>query len=159
MLYTEVLEPGTLGILRNVLANETFESFSLVGGTALALQFGHRLSIDLDFFTTNSFDNELVKAELADIGTWTTDSENRIGLRGQLSGIKMDFVTYKYPLVEPAVVLDGIRMLSQADISAMTNRGQKKIFTIYTFYYALIALPNFAIGTKENFKPIICLCC
>ena len=128
MLYTEVLEPGTLGILRNVLANETFESFNLVGGTALALQFGHRLSIDLDFFTTNSFDNELIKAELADIGAWMTDSENRIGLRGQLSGIKMDFVTYKYPLLEPAVVLEGIRMLSQADISAMTNRVAKKDF-------------------------------
>ncbi len=42
MLHIEVLEPGTLGILKNVLDCETFNSFNLVGGTALALQFGHR---------------------------------------------------------------------------------------------------------------------
>lgn len=140
MLYTEVLEPGTLGILRAVLANETFESFSLVGGTALALQFGHRLSIDLDFFTTDLFDKELAKAELTDIGTWTTDSENKIGLRGQLDGVKMDFVTYRYPLLEPVVIIDDVRMLSQADISAMklsavTNRGAKKDF--YDIFFLL----------------------
>ena len=140
MLRTEVLEPGTLGVLRAVLANETFDSFNLVGGTALALQIGHRLSIDLDFFTTDFFDKELVKSELSDIGDWHTDSENKIGLRGALNGIKIDFVTYRYPLLEPVVIIDGIRMLSQADISAMklsaiTNRGAKKDF--YDIYFLL----------------------
>lgn len=140
MLHTEVLESSTLGILRSILANETFESFNLVGGTALALQFGHRLSIDLDFFTTEPFDKELVKAELNDIGEWTTDSENKIGLRGQLNGVKMDFITYRYPLISPIVVVDEVRMLSQADISAMklsaiTNRGAKKDF--YDIYFLL----------------------
>ncbi|GAB2548417.1 nucleotidyl transferase AbiEii/AbiGii toxin family protein [Spirosoma aerophilum] len=140
MLHTEVLEPGTLGILRSILANESFESFNLVGGTALALQFGHRLSIDLDFFTTEPFDKELVKAELNDIGEWTTDSENKIGLRGQLNGVKMDFITYRYPLISPIVVIDDVRMLSQSDISAMklsavTNRGAKKDF--FDIYFLL----------------------
>ncbi len=140
MLRTEVLEPGTLGILRAVLANETFESFNLVGRTALALQFGHRLSIDLDFFTTDLFDKELIKSELSDIGNWHIDSENKIGLRGALNGIKIDFVTYRYPLLEPIRIIDGIRMLSQADISAMklsavSNRGAKKDF--YDMYFLL----------------------
>lgn len=140
MLHTEVLESGTLDILRSVLSNETFESFNLVGGTALALQFGHRLSIDLDFFSTNTFDKELAKAELAEIGSWSTDSENKIGLRGQLNGVKMDFITYRYPLLEPTIVVDGVRMLSEADISAMklsaiTNRGAKKDF--YDIFFLL----------------------
>lgn len=140
MLHTEVLEPGTLGILKAVLNCATFNSFNLVGGTALALQFGHRLSVDLDFFTNEPFDKELAKAELADIGNWQTSSENKIGLRGQLNGIKMDFVTYRYPLMEVAVVIDGIRMLAQSDISAMklsavTNRGAKKDF--YDIFFLL----------------------
>ena len=140
MLHIEVLESGTLGILRAVLANEAFQSFNLVGGTALALQFGHRLSIDLDFFTTDPFDKELAKAELAAIGNWATDSENKIGLRGQLNSVKMDFVTYRYPLLAPTVLIDNIRMLSQADISAMklsavTNRGAKKDF--YDIFFLL----------------------
>jgi len=75
MLHTEVLEPGTLDILRAVLSTDTFDSFYLVGGTALTLQFGHRLSEDLDFFAPESFDKELVKAELMDIGNRHTDGD------------------------------------------------------------------------------------
>ena len=82
----------------------------------------------------------MIKSELADLGNWNTDSENKIGLRGQLDGIKMDFITYRYPLLEPIRIIDGIRMLSQADISAMklsavTNRGAKKDF--YDIYFLL----------------------
>ncbi|MBD2752167.1 nucleotidyl transferase AbiEii/AbiGii toxin family protein [Spirosoma validum] len=122
------------------MAIESFESFNLVGGTALALQFGHRLSIYLDFFTIDPFDKELAKAELSDIGLWQTDSENKIGLRGQLNGVKIDFVTYRYPLLEPIAVIDGVRMLSRADISAMklsaiTNRGAQKDF--YDIFFLL----------------------
>jgi len=138
MLHTEVLEPGTLDILRAVLSTDTFDSFYLVGGTALALQFGHRLSEDLDFFAPESFDKELVKAELMDIGNRHTDSENKIGLRRKLNGVKMDFVTYRYPLLQPFTVIDEVRILAQADISAMklsaiTNRGVKKDF--YDVYF------------------------
>ena len=135
MLHTEVLEPGTLGILKAVLNCDTFNSFNLVGGTALALQFGHRLSIDLDFFTNEPFDKELAKAELADIGNWQTNSENKIGLRGQLNGVKMDFITYRYPLMEAAVIIDSVRTLAQSDISAIMNRGAKKDF--YDIFFLL----------------------
>lgn len=140
MLYAEVLESSTLGILKAVLANGTFSNFNLVGGTALALQFGHRLSIYLDFFTTDVFDKELIKAEVTEIGSWITDSENKIGLRGRLNSIKIDFVTYRYPLLAPPIVLEGVRMASLADISAMklaaiTNRGAKKDF--YDIFFLL----------------------
>lgn len=140
MLHPKVLKPGTLDILRAILSIEAFDSFNLVGGTALALQFGHRLSIDLDFFTTEHFDKELAKIELDGIGHWVTDGENKISLRGQLNGVKIDFVTYRYPLLEAISVIEGVRMLSQADISAMklaavTNRGAKKDF--YDIFFLL----------------------
>ena len=163
MLHTEVLEPGTLGILKSILDCETFTSFNLVGGTALALQFGHRLFVDLIFFTSEPFDKELAKAELVEIGNWTTNSENKIGLQEELNGIKMDFVTYPYRLLESTVVLDGVRMLSQADISAMklsavTNRGQKKTSMIFFFYFVSIVLLNFVAGISRNLRQTICLC-
>ena len=50
MLRTEVVEPGTLDILRQCMHLECLKPFVLVGGTALALQYGHRISEDLDFF-------------------------------------------------------------------------------------------------------------
>ena len=140
MLHTAVIEPGTLGILKYISSQEIFESFCLVGGTALALQMGHRLSIDLDFFSPESFDKELFKTELSEYGDWITFSENKIGLRGQLNDVKVDFVTYRYPLLEPATSEEGIRMFSINDIAAMklsaiTNRGAKKDF--YDIYFLM----------------------
>ncbi len=140
MLHTATLEPGTLGLLTRIMAQEAMQPFYLVGGTALALQMGHRLSIDLDFFCESAFDKELVKAEMNAIGHWETDSENRIGLRGQLNGVKIDFVTYNYPQISPAWVELGVRMFSQPDIAAMklsavTNRGAKKDF--YDIFFLL----------------------
>ncbi len=157
MLRTEVLEPSTLGILKAVLANDTFRLFNLVGGTALALQFGHRLSIDLDFFTDQPFDKELAKAELHAIGDWHTNSENKIGLRGQLNGIKFDLVTYPYPLLEQPLIIDNVRMLSQADISAMklsaiTNRGAKKDFYDLFFLLQRYSFAQLCDWYREKYK-------
>ena len=51
MLQTRTVEPFTLGLLKNLMAHPLLEPFYLVGGTALALQLGHRFSVDLDLFT------------------------------------------------------------------------------------------------------------
>lgn len=58
MLHFETLPSGTLGLLKELTAHSALQQFSLVGGTALALRFGHRRSIDFDFFTPESFDVE-----------------------------------------------------------------------------------------------------
>lgn len=134
MLHTEVLEPPTLGLLNDMMAPDSLAPFCLVGGTALALQFGHRLSVDLDFFTTQSFDQELVLTDLRDlIGGVVTDNRNKIGMRLTIQSVKVDVVTYRYPLIRPTVNLDGIRMFAIEDIAAMklsavTNRVMKKDF-------------------------------
>ena len=51
MLQTRTVEPGTLGLLKDLMSMPELEHFYLVGGTALALQLGHRISVDLDLFT------------------------------------------------------------------------------------------------------------
>jgi len=50
MLHFETIDRDTLGLLRQILSNESFAGTRLAGGTALALQIGHRKSIHLDFF-------------------------------------------------------------------------------------------------------------
>ncbi|GAB2606800.1 nucleotidyl transferase AbiEii/AbiGii toxin family protein [Spirosoma areae] len=137
MLHTEVLEPRTLGILKDIMALESLASFALVGGTALALQFGHRLSVDLDLFALDSFDQEVVLADLRDyIGGVEINNRNKIGLRLTIQGIKTDLVTYRYPLLYPHVTVEDTRMCTMEDIASMklwaiTNRGVKKISTIF----------------------------
>ena len=50
MLYYETIHPDTLELLKKIQSLELFAETRLVGGTALALQIGHRKSVDLDFF-------------------------------------------------------------------------------------------------------------
>ncbi|NJN33351.1 MAG: nucleotidyl transferase AbiEii/AbiGii toxin family protein, partial [Saprospiraceae bacterium] len=62
MLQTRTIEPRTLGLLKTLMSMPLLNQFYLVGGTALALQLGHRVSVDLDLFTTEPFDkNNLVE--------------------------------------------------------------------------------------------------
>ena len=58
MLQLRTIDPGTLGLLKSLVQDPLFADNFLVGGTALALQMGHRFSVDLDLFTHYSFDAE-----------------------------------------------------------------------------------------------------
>ena len=58
MLQLKTINSATCALLQQMSAMEAMSEFSLAGGTALALQLGHRISIDLDFFTLNTFDTE-----------------------------------------------------------------------------------------------------
>ncbi len=68
MLYYKTIEPKTLGVLKKIQQIEELSKVRLVGGTALALQIGHRKSIDLDFFGTIKADNIAVSQKLKEIG-------------------------------------------------------------------------------------------
>lgn len=56
MLHTQTVTPQTLGLIQALQAEPLLHSFHLVGGTALALQIGHRISIDIDLFTRDDYD-------------------------------------------------------------------------------------------------------
>lgn len=63
MLQTQAVEPALLELLKGLMEVDLFRPFVLVGGTSLALQIGHRVSIDLDLFG----DQELDEFEFTDI--------------------------------------------------------------------------------------------
>jgi hypothetical protein len=54
-----------LEVLRDIQEKPAASGFALAGGTSLALRFGHRVSVDLDFFTSGDFDPEKLAASLA----------------------------------------------------------------------------------------------
>ncbi len=64
MLHLATVEPLTLGLLKSLMGKDYLQSFVLVGGTALALQIGHRKSIDLDLFTPSEFDTDALYEKL-----------------------------------------------------------------------------------------------
>ncbi len=58
MLSYQTVEPHTLELLKALMAEPLFADMRLVGGTALALQYGHRQSVDLDMFGVMPEDSE-----------------------------------------------------------------------------------------------------
>ncbi|MNS53577.1 hypothetical protein D3C72_863360 [compost metagenome] len=56
MLHKETVSKEMWELLQMLMKDEILKDFNLVGGTSLSLQIGHRLSIDIDLFTTNGFD-------------------------------------------------------------------------------------------------------
>lgn len=133
MLHFETVEPATLVLLKEIQANPAFEHFRLVGGTALALQFGHRKSIDLDFFGEINFESINFEAELTKVGEVKNLTARRSIRTYAINGVKVDFVQYPYPWIGEKITFDGVTMADLRDISAMkmaaiTNRGARKDF-------------------------------
>jgi predicted nucleotidyltransferase component of viral defense system len=139
MLHLKAVPPGTLDLLRRLCAHPATDGFALVGGTSLALRFGHRMSVDLDFFRPEKFDNKIVSAALAaDFPSFQLTNDNSNGMMAFIENVKADFVTYRYPLLHPYETIEGVRMMSLPDVVAMklgaiSNRGAKKDFyDLYT---------------------------
>lgn len=68
MLQTHTIQPRLLELLDRIMLSNVFEGFNLVGGTALALQIGHRLSIDIDLFGNQEIREDEFVAELSTYG-------------------------------------------------------------------------------------------
>lgn len=65
MLYTQTVEAGTLDLIKELIKDKELDSFNLVGGTALSLKLGHRMSVDIDLFTDRNFDSLHLSRHLA----------------------------------------------------------------------------------------------
>ncbi len=110
------------------------EQFALVGGTNLALRFGHRLSIDLDLFTNQPFETESIYRVLESTFEGTVmASQSEQMLFVYIHDLKLDMVLLPYPWLQPFEEIEGIRLATLPDIAAMklsaiARRGVKKDF-------------------------------
>ena len=133
MLFYNTIESGTLDLLKKIQSESFFENCRLVGETALALQYGHRKSVDLDLFGSFESDAMLVKSILQKIGVYQVVQESKYIFQYIVDGVKVDFVNYPYAWISPKVEEDALVLASSKDIAAMklsaiTNRGTKKDF-------------------------------
>lgn len=116
-MYLEALTSNTKKIWPALSA---FSDFCLAGGTALALQIGHRVSVDFDFFS----EKELPPSLLDRLEDTFKNSEVKIILNsaGQLTilidGVSVTFLTYRFPIFHPPVDFEGVKILSVLEIAA-----------------------------------------
>ena len=144
-LRTNIASPLLLDCLYKIMASEAFDDLYLVGGTALALQRGHRISIDIDMFT-NALYGEMktdeIKKALVEMFPYIENLERldeTLMVYSLFVGnssddcVKLDICYDENPIF-PLVHIEGIRMVSEKDIAAMKlnaiaqERQRKKDF-------------------------------
>ena len=134
MLYLQTIIPNTLELLKRLSAQPEMEGLRLVGGTSLALQYGYRQSIDLDFFGEPSATQDEILSMIEKIGSYKL--RNRTGkiLQVIIDNVMVDIVDYsQYPWIDTPLTTDGLTLASPKDIAAMKinaieGRGSRKDF-------------------------------
>lgn len=111
---------------------EVASQFYLGGGTALALQLGHRKSDDLDLFSRPPFDVEQLAQLVVSLGGRILN-EQRGTVHAIIDGIKVSFLHYPYELMAPSIQIESLKMAAIEDIACMkiiavSQRGEKKDF-------------------------------
>ena len=140
MLSYKTVSTNTLELLKRLMEENLFHDMRLVGGTALALQYGHRNSIDLDFFGELEASNDDILSVLNQFDELEVLKQSDKIKIYKINGVKVDFVSYEYPWLDEVVCEDGIRLASPKDIGAMKiyaaeGRGSRKDFI--DIYYLL----------------------
>jgi len=147
MLYYKAIDAPTLALLKSLLAHEVFLQMRLAGGTALALQYGHRKSVDLDLFGIVTTDTLEVTAALGNMGEVRILQNTKNIKSYSINGIKVDIVNYPYPWISSVIIEDNIRLADEKDIAAMklaaiTGRGSRKDFFDLYFLLKHFSLPE-----------------
>ncbi|MBN8569544.1 MAG: nucleotidyl transferase AbiEii/AbiGii toxin family protein [Ignavibacteria bacterium] len=125
----------------DILSESNFISeYYLAGGTSLALQIGHRMSEDFDFFSPKDLNPQFLKAQLSKIGIFKVSYEEQNTLHGVLEETKVSFITFNYKLLEQTIsekqfVLCSLLDLACMKLSAIQSRGTKRDFV--DFYFLL----------------------
>ena len=138
MLHYKTIDENTLGLLKQLMHLSEFSEMRLVGESALALQIGHRTSVDLDLFGSINTDELAISQSINKIGNSTILKKSPNIFIYKINNIKVDFVNYPFKWLDPLIFEDEIRLAGKKDIAAMklsaiTGRGSKKDF-IDLFY-------------------------
>lgn len=132
-MHPEVLAKESFDLVENLVASEVTDDFYLAGGTALALRLGHRISEDLDFFGDAPFSVDELARGLSSLSKLRIDRREAGTMVGSLSGIRISFLSYQYPLVKKVWEWSGLRIADPVDIACMKliavgDRGLKRDF-------------------------------
>ena len=140
MLRTDAIAPEPLELLGRLMLRPELQDFALAGGTGLALQTGHRLSVALDLFSARDFEPEVLLDRLRDEFRTELHNISKNTLNLHINGTKVDLLTYKYPMLNSLIQEGNIRIYSMEDIAAMklsavSSRGSKRDF--YDLYFLI----------------------
>ena len=164
-MHPHILNKNQLAIVKKLKLPKA-PGFYLAGGTALALQIGHRTSIDFDFYSAKNFDSlalsQTIKKTFSNAKTLFTEEDT---LRSEIGTTELSFFYYPYPLIEPFKEFNVINLASIVDIAAMKiaaiiQRGTRRDFIDIFFLlkiYSLKEIITFTIQKFPSYHPMLIL--
>jgi Nucleotidyl transferase AbiEii toxin, Type IV TA system len=131
--HLEVISSEVAKTAQRLAGIESLRDFYLAGGTALGLHLGHRRSIDLDFFSAQPFNEDLLIAAVQGFPKLTVLSKSSQTAYLHVSGTKVSFIGYRYPMLFPLEHFQGlavaeVRDIAAMKISALASRGSRRDF-------------------------------
>jgi hypothetical protein len=133
-MFAGAIDPPAKQALGVVGKIATDHGFYLAGGTGAAIHLGHRLSVDLDFFSFENFVPEELERVLSGRNFVLANQQMSPGtLQGFYGGVNISFFFYPYPLLYPVLVFEEVNLAGLIDIglmkmTAIASRGAKKDF-------------------------------
>jgi predicted nucleotidyltransferase component of viral defense system len=148
-VYWQAVTPAMRNLLRFIGQQPFANRFYLAGGTALALRLGHRLSVDLDFFSASDEVTRSTRQEiLAALSPHTPQALEDVdgNLLLEVSGLHIGFFGYGYDLLEATDHVEQVAVASVVDIGlmkldALISRGSRKDFYDLYFITQQISIP------------------
>jgi hypothetical protein len=135
--HPEAITPSCQTALTYLQQQPWLTDYYLAGGTALALQIGHRISTDLDWFTSSLLlemsEREMLRTRLISTGVYEDKREQDGQLYCRMASADVSFIYQHHPLLEPTVDYEGLPLASPVDIgvmklSAINSRGTRRDF-------------------------------
>jgi hypothetical protein len=138
--HTEILPDSAEEVLSGLSTISLLSTFYLAGGTGLALNLGHRLSHDFDFFSVDLFNEETIIQKIQKLKDFTITAKDKHTLHIVMKGMKISFIGYNYPLLYKtkefrsdkfagtSFKIADVRDIACMKISAISSRGTKRDF-------------------------------
>ena len=161
-----IIDPATFSLIQELQAIPELKEFCLVGGTALALQLGHRNSIDIDLFSIKEFDDTEIMDLLNSKYSVQEIFRRSNTIISLVNNIKTDFIRHNYPLLKQPITEEGITFLSKQDIAGMkfhaiiqSGKRLKDFIDIYFLleHYSMQQMVGFFASKYTYSNPMIAM--
>lgn len=159
-MHPKVLGADAWRVVRRLVEGHHLDGWTLAGGTGLALQLGHRVSEDLDFFRAGSFDTQSIVDRIAGVGPLAVQAMAAGTLHMTLSGVRLSFLGAQAPLLFAGTPYRGLTLADPRDIAVMKvvaigGRGSRKDFVdLYLFLRNGGSLEDVLKLTRRRFRGV-----
>lgn len=166
MLYTETVEPATFSLLKELMLVKELQHFNLVGGTALSLRLGHRISVDLDLFSHEIFENEIVvnalKLYFGNRLQLNSTLNNKLGIFCFIDDVKIDICRHNGILIDEIFNEEQIRMwgfkdIAASKVNAISRRASKKDFWDVNALLDIFSIEEIASFYRQKYDPMLAI--